>query len=203
MCITNQHMIDKMPSIGFNPLSLTIVDSMDHALFLILNQCNHFSIDLFFELVTSTFFWTPLYILLIWLIKKSLGWNGILCFILTITIADQFSATWLKPLFARYRPCCMLPITEVHLIGTYKGLYGFPSSHASNTYAFAMLFWRIYKNKYPFSYLFFIWATIISYGRIYGGVHYPLDIFAGAVVGCCIGQLMHKAYQKTTNGYKS
>lgn len=189
-------MMHEMPSIQFKPLILTIVDSLDRALFFVLNQWHHFTIDLFFILVTSAFFWIPLYVLLIWLIKKELGWNGVICFILTIIIADQCSATWLKPFFARYRPCCILPTIEIHLVGTYKGLYGFPSSHASNTYAFAMLFWRIFKEKYKFSYLFFIWATIVSYGRIYGGVHYPLDVFAGALLGCCIGQLMHVVYRK-------
>lgn len=154
--------------------------------------------DMFFELVTSTFFWIPLYIWLIFFIRKTLGWSGVMFFILTIVISDQCSATWLKPLFARHRPC--YAISEIHFVGTYKGVYGFPSSHASNTYAFAMLFWRIFKAKYTFSGLFFIWAAIVSYGRIYGGMHYPLDIFSGAMVGCCIGLLMAQSYRKS-KGY--
>lgn len=175
---------------------LTIVNSLDQALLLALNKWHHPTIDLFFTLVTSTFFWIPLYVLLLLFIRKALGWNGVMLFVLTIVIADQCSATWLKPFFARYRPCYTLPISQIHLVGSYKGLYGFPSSHASNTYAFAMLFWRIFKAKYPFSYLFFSWATIVTYGRIYGGVHYPLDVFSGAIIGCCIGLLMHQLYQK-------
>ncbi len=152
--------------------------------------------DIFFILITNTLFWVPLYIFLLCFIRKKLGWHGIMLFIATIVISDQCSATWLKPFFARYRPCYAIPITEIHLVGSHKGMYSFPSSHASNTYAFAMLFWLIFKTKQKYSYLSFIWATIISYGRIYGGVHYPLDVASGAVVGCCIGFLMHRLHQK-------
>ncbi|WP_419241703.1 phosphatase PAP2 family protein [Cardinium endosymbiont of Nabis limbatus] len=175
----------------------TTVHKLDQTLLLILNQWNHPGMDLFFKLITSTFFWTPLYSLLLFLIRKALGWKGVVFFALTIVISDQISATWLKPLFARYRPCYL--ISQLHLIGSHTGLYGFPSSHAANTYAFAMLFWRIFKNRYRFSGLFFIWATIVSYGRIYGGVHYPLDVLAGAIVGCCVGIFMHHIYQKSNN----
>ncbi|TSJ81369.1 MAG: phosphatase PAP2 family protein [Candidatus Cardinium sp.] len=171
-----------------------MLHKLDQALFLVLNKWNHPAMDLFFTLKTSTFFWAPLYILLLFFIRKALAWKGVMLFILTIVISDQCSATWLKPLFARYRPCYAMD--EIHLVGTYKGIYGFPSAHASNTYAFAMLFWRIFKAKYKFSGLFFMWATIVSYGRIYGGVHYPLDVFSGAILGCCIGLLMDQAYQK-------
>lgn len=178
-------------------MTLTIVNRLDQTWFLILNKWHHPAMDIFFTLVTSTIFWTPLYILLIFFIRKTLGWHGVVLFILTIVLSDQCSATWLKPLFARYRPCYAMPISQIHLVGTYKGIYGFPSSHASNTYAFAMLFWRIFKTQYTFSGLFFIWATIVSYGRIYGGMHYPLDVFSGAMVGCCVGLLMDQVYQRS------
>lgn len=177
------------------PMTLTMVNRLDQVLFLIINKWHHPVIDIFFTLVTSTYFWIPWYILLLCFIRKTLGWHGVMCFILAIVVADQCSATWLKPCFARYRPCYAMP--HIHLVGTYKGVYGFPSSHASNTYAFAMLFWRVFKTKYRFSGLFFICATIVSYGRIYGGMHYPLDICAGVMLGCGIGLLIHQVYQKT------
>ncbi len=176
-------------------MMLTILNRFDQTWFLILNQLHHPVMDIIFLLVTNSFFWTPLYIWLIFFIKKRLGWDAVLLFIFTIVISDQSSATWLKPFFAKYRPCYVMPITEIHLLGSYKGIYGFPSSHASNTYAFAMLFWRTFKTLYPFSWLFFIWATIVSYGRIYGGVHYPSDILFGAIVGCSIGWWVHRFYE--------
>ncbi|WP_342265738.1 phosphatase PAP2 family protein [Cardinium endosymbiont of Philonthus spinipes] len=177
----------------------TIVYRLDQILFLAINKWHHSTTDVFFELITSTLFYIPLYILLIAFFKKTLGWHGVMLFSLTIIISDQCSATWLKPLFARYRPCYAM--SQLHLVGTYNGIYGLPSSHASNTYAFAMLFWRIFKTNYKFSGLFFIWATIVSYGRIYGGMHYPLDVLSGAMVGCCIGLLMDRCYQKSSQIY--
>lgn len=170
--------------------------SFDEALFLRLNQWHHPFMDMFFILVTDTFFWIPLYVALTFFVQKQLGWRGIALFILTIAIADQSSAAWLKPFCMRYRPCHAIASRAIHLVGNYQGLYGFPSTHATNTFAFATLFWVAFKDRYPFSYLFFIWATIVSYGRIYGGVHYPLDVLCGAIFGFCIGLLMAKINQK-------
>ncbi|ROT47458.1 phosphatase PAP2 family protein [Candidatus Cardinium hertigii] len=174
-----------------------LVTELDQVFFLMLNKCHHPVIDHFFRLVTSHFFSLPLYIFLILFIRKNLGWYGVMLFVLTIAIADQCSATLLKPLFGRYRPCYAMDMLSIHLVGTHKGLYGFPSSHASNTFAFAMLFWKIFKWNYKYSYLFFIWATIVSYGRIYGGVHYPLDILGGAILGSGIGMSTYQVYKRS------
>ena len=119
---------------------------------------------------------------------------GILLFCLTIIISDQCSSSLLKPFFERYRPCYEANMPWIHLIGEHIGIYGFPSSHASNTFAFSTLFWKIFNPKYKHSYIFFIWSIIISYGRIYGGMHYPLDVMVGAMLGIAIGCLAYIVY---------
>ena len=173
-----------------------LLTKCDQTLFLIINKSHHPIIDLFFKRITNTFFWIPLYIILIIFIQQRLGWRGVLFFIIMLILSDQCSSTLLKPFIARHRPCYAAHMTHIHLVGTHIGMYGFPSSHASNTFAFAMLFWKLFHTTCQPAYLFFIWSTLISYGRIYGGMHYPLDVISGAILGCLIGKMMYHLHQK-------
>lgn len=166
----------------------------DQALFACVNNAHHPYLDQFFNCTTNTLFGLPIYLLLYFFIKRNIGWKGIALFCFTIVLSDQCSATLLKPFFQRYRPCYEAHIQQVHLVGMYQGVYGFPSSHASNTFAFALLFWRLFKDRYRYSFLSFSWATIVSYGRIYEGVHYPLDCIGGALLGMGIGLWMHQIH---------
>ncbi|WP_250238238.1 phosphatase PAP2 family protein [Cardinium endosymbiont of Oedothorax gibbosus] len=168
---------------------LTPIKALDQALFFILNNVSHPSMDLLFKWITCTTFWIPLYLFLFFFIKTNLGWRGLLSLSLAILIADQSTSSLLKPFFARYRPCYAPNLPPIHLVGAHIGLYGFPSSHASNTFAFAIFFWKSLRKRYKYTYLFFPWATLISYGRIYGGMHYPLDVICGALLGIAIGLL--------------
>jgi undecaprenyl-diphosphatase len=38
-----------------------------------------------------------------------------------------------------------------------------------------------------------LWALAISYAQVYVGVHYPVDVVAGALLGCLVGAWMHGA----------
>jgi undecaprenyl-diphosphatase len=48
-----------------------------------------------------------------------------------------------------------------------------------------------------FGIFIFAWASIVSYSRIYSGVHYPADVAVGAIVGMGIGVVVFKIYQYT------
>jgi undecaprenyl-diphosphatase len=82
------------------------------------------------------------------------------------------------------------------LNGGCGGIYGFISSHAANTFALAMFLGLLFKNKIKyFLPLIFLWAAIVSYSRIYNGVHYPADIAVGAIVGMGIGIVVFKIFE--------
>jgi undecaprenyl-diphosphatase len=137
--------------------------------------------------LTQTITWIPLYVLLLYLIyridSKNTFWirGGVM---LTILLADQVSSGLMKPYFERLRPCHD-PRWEgmMHAYGRCGGLYGFVSSHAANTFGLAtFLTLKLGKKQKAIAWLFF-YALVVSYTRIYLGVHYPLDLFFGALVG--------------------
>jgi len=81
----------------------------------------------------------------------------------------------------------------VHNVLKKGGLYGFPSSHASNAFAVLVFTSLLFKNR-VYSITIFLWALLISYSRIYAGVHYPLDILGGMTLGVLIGYLFFWFY---------
>ena len=70
------------------------------------------------------------------------------------------------------------------------GQFGFYSSHASNTFFIVTFLSRLLYRKYKFlPYFLFFWAIVVSYSRIYLGVHFPLDILMGSAMGFLLGGL--------------
>ena len=86
----------------------------------------------------------------------------------------------------RYRPCHNLEIKHLlNLPDGCGGQYGFLSSHSTNVFSLATFLSLVIKNK-KITIFLISWASIVAYSRIYLGVHYPFDIFAGACLGTII-----------------
>lgn len=166
---------------------IEIITKWDEAAFLWLNSFHSEALDSIVLQLTQTITWIPLYLLVLYQIyrtdPKNTAWilGGVM---LTILLADQVSSGLMKPYFERLRPCHD-PRWEgmLHLYGRCGGLYGFVSSHAANTFGLAtFLTLKLGKKQKAIAWLF-LYALIVSYTRIYLGVHYPLDLFFGAIVG--------------------
>jgi undecaprenyl-diphosphatase len=154
---------------------------------------------------SQTLFWLPLYVLLIWLMAKDFKKEWWIPFIgigITILLADQITASLMKPFFARLRPSQEPSLAGiVHLVRDYNGeiytggLYGFASSHAANTFATATYFTLLFRSKHRRITWLFLWAAAMTYTRIYLGAHYPGDIIVGSLVGVASGMTGFKVYQ--------
>lgn len=179
---------------------------LDKSLFIYLNSLGSFEYDTFWLTITNKFSHTPLYIFLLYLlIHKSLKINKskkkkFLLFVVRIfsisfliLISDQLS-NFFKNYFERLRPCYNLDIVDQIRIlkESCGGLYGFFSAHASNSFVVATFFYLFFSSKNKLFRLLFLWAAIIAYSRIYVGVHYPLDIIFGSMLGCIITFFFYK-----------
>ena len=152
--------------------------------------------------------WIPLYLLLVgllvwryrqpamthvkWLQKVPACVVMIVAIGLAVGVADFIASGILKEFVARPRPTRVPELEGVlHLVNGYKsGRYGFVSSHAANTMAVALLFSLIWRNKIATVGLM-LWVAANCYSRMYLGVHYPLDIMGGLVVGALVALTMY------------
>jgi undecaprenyl-diphosphatase len=146
--------------------------------------------------------WIPFYVILLVFIiykwkAKTIKW--VLLAVVNVAITDQISSNICKPFFHRLRPCNDPAIMHQSrlLIDHCLTSFSFTSSHAANHFGFAIFMYitlrPLFKN---FSYLFFLWAGIISYAQVYIGVHYPIDVIMGAAIGVIVGYAAAKLFGK-------
>ena len=178
-----------------------MLENLDQQLFLFLNSSHSPLWDNIMYAISGKIIWAPLYLaILIYLgIRYKKRFLLILVFIaLAILLSDQVSVQLFKNLFHRLRPCHE-PALEgmVHIVREQcGGLYGFVSSHATNSFNIALIsLLFIRKRWYTISIL--SWATIIGYSRIYLGVHYPGDVICGSLLGTLIGWGVYKLWEIT------
>jgi undecaprenyl-diphosphatase len=171
---------------------------LDQELFLWLNGLHTDWLDPIMLFITKSNPWIPLYALILFFVIRKLKWQSwsmMIAFAVLITLADQSASGFFKPFFERYRPCHEPAIQDmVHMVKGCGGQYGFASSHASNTFALAFFLWFIYRNKY--AKMMIGWAVVVSYSRIYVGVHYPGDIIMGAILGLLAAIITYQLYKR-------
>jgi undecaprenyl-diphosphatase len=148
--------------------------------------------DVFMPFITNLNNW-KIPILLIWLFLMIRGGRKArvvaILLIITVVITDQLSATLIKPLVGRIRPCHVLD--HVRLLVACGGKYSFPSSHATNISGMAVVLSFFYRKGITW---FTLLALVIGFSRIYVGVHYPLDVLGGLIIGSCAGFVVIALY---------
>ncbi len=166
---------------------LEILQNIDRRIFLVINQKIHTPyLDFFFTRLTRLgdfyLLWLLVSMLLLIFGKKKEKNTGRLC-LLTIVINALVTNFLLQPFFNRIRPYDVL--NNVTLLVPKTIFLSFPSGHASGAFAFATAIYARYRR---FWWLYLI-AFFIAFSRIYVGIHYPADVFAGALVGISVALL--------------
>lgn len=182
---------------------LDFIKDIDTQLFLFLNNLGTETWDPFWLKMSEVFIWIPLYLALViglfFLFKTKTALWAILAIALNVVFTDQGSVRMFKNQFERLRPCHEVAIQdEIRLVkGHCGGQYGFVSSHASNSFGIAVLVGLFYRKRWPWVfYGMLVWAALVSYSRVYLGVHYPLDIYFGALYGSLVGGLVYAGFRR-------
>ncbi len=180
------------------------LEKIDHCIVLSVNGCYTPLLDQCMWFLSGKLTWIPLYLLLIYLASKKLNLQQVMFLVasavLVIILSDLTATYCFKNVFLRYRPShnllleSKLHFYEISKGNFYKGgEYGFISSHAANFFGLAIFIGLALKQYYSkLIYIMLFIAIVVSYSRIYLGVHYFSDLFVGGLVGSIYGYLVYK-----------
>lgn len=163
----------------------------DQELLLALNFDGGSALDVLMYWVSQTWVWVPFYAWVLWLVYRQLGWRGALGFLVVagflVVCADQ-TAGFFKSYLPKFRPTHTASLEGlVHTVNDYRGgLYGTVSAHAANTLGFAVLAGGVLRRSW-FWWVVLVWVVVVSYSRIYLGVHFPMDVLFGLLTGAVWG----------------
>lgn len=177
---------------------MEILVDLDKSLFIFLNSLGLELFDSLWMFITDKRSSIPLYLFLIYYIYKKLSnteFIKYLVFIIILIVFTDQTSNLFKDYFERLRPCHDETInSHIRIVkASCGGLYGFFSAHAANSFALASFFYFSFKSfSSNFKYLF-LWAIVVSYSRIYIGVHFPADVIFGLFFGMFLGYLFSQA----------
>ena len=170
---------------------------LDEQVFLLINRewANTF-FDTVLPPIRDKMFWVPLYVVLAGIIVYAYRLRGVWMILLLLAnfgASDQLSSAVIKPAVDRIRPCNDPAFRDAVAlrIEACGGGKSFTSSHAANTFAFAVMCILLFRKRYRWiTPVALFWAFSISYAQVYVGVHYPLDILGGAALGTLISVIL-------------
>ncbi len=180
---------------------------LDKDIFIFLNNLGNSSWDGFWLFMTEKFYQIPLYLLLLFFFYKYFGVKGTLITLVTvallITTTDQLSNLFKNVLFMRPRPCRADGVADLtRFIAERCGRHGYFSGHAASSMALAFFTGLTLQKHLRFIFPFMvIWSVVVSYSRIYVGVHYPGDVITGMAIGIVLGFCAYKLHGRAIKKY--
>ena len=170
------------------------LNRFDHWLFKKINgQWTNPVFDLIFPFFRQANFWMPLYLFLFVFVAmnfKRNWWWWIVLFLCTVALTDMVGTRVFKHAFERLRPCNdpSFVLSVRLLLKECAGGYSFISNHAANHFGLATFFYFTMRHYIPkWCWIGYAWALCIGYSQIYVGIHYPLDVCVGALLGVLFG----------------
>jgi 4-amino-4-deoxy-L-arabinose transferase-like glycosyltransferase/membrane-associated phospholipid phosphatase len=181
------------------------LQALDVGLFRFINQTlNNPVFDVLMPFASGNRFFIPGVLVAAALLLWKGGARGRLCVLMLVLIlwpGDSFICNTIKHAIARPRPFEALEDVRLPGYGLRNGApvvtmgrpqdtaspspgrtgySSMPSSHAANWFAGTMIFLLYYRRSWRFM---LPMACVVSFSRVYNGVHYPSDVLAGAILG--------------------
>lgn len=169
----------------------------DREAFVYLNSLGIEQYDFFWSTVTKYPPWIPLFVLFFTLFFVKFSKREAYFMILTLLVMVFFVTTLTdltKHVVARIRPNNNEELnTLIRILRSPTG-FSFFSGHASASFSVTTLVVLLLRHRFKWAYFFYIWPVLFAMSRIYLGVHFPLDIIVGALVGICSAWLFYTLY---------
>ncbi|HEV7780839.1 MAG TPA: phosphatase PAP2 family protein [Chitinophagaceae bacterium] len=166
----------------------------DRHLFETINSgCANPFFDAVMPFLRNSLHWAPLYLFLLVFVLQNFKLRGlwwVIFFLVTVALTDMTGNYAFKQVFQRDRPCRDIEMYE-HVRLVLKecgGGYSFVSNHAANHFGMAVFFFITFRHRFRvWAWAGIAWAALIAFAQVYIGVHFPLDVIAGALLGTAFG----------------
>lgn len=172
----------------------------DSSILLAVNGMHSSYFDTFMWLCSRKFEWIPFYLSILYVLFRNFNWRVVLYSLVAmgviLLLTDTVSSHFIRPMVARLRPSNLEnPISEmIHIVDNHRGgRYGFPSSHASNSWGLVFFVGLLLRRRVLTTFLA-CWALLLCYSRLYLGVHYPGDLLAGMMLGAVVASLVYYVF---------
>lgn len=174
---------------------ITDVIEKDQQLLVYLNSLGTESWDSFWLIATNKLPWLPIYLIILVLLFRYYKWKKTLVILVLVALLVAFSDQWvnlIKISFHRLRPNNDPAIQNIIRVVKNVGGYSFISGHATTSFAVTSFIIATLRNHFKAIYFILVWPLIFTYSRIYLGVHYPIDVSLGMLLGLFIGFIFYK-----------
>ena len=175
---------------------------LDKEVLIFLNNLGSEPWDGLWLAITNQLNWAPLFVFIIYLTIRSFGWKRggfmVLFMILLVAFSDQFT-NLIKNSTERLRPINDPEIKDMLRTLIQPQSYSFMSGHATTSTFFSVFVVLLLKEKYKYIYLLLFFPLIFSYSRLYLGVHFPIDVSVGIIVGILFANLYFFLFKKLDN----
>jgi membrane-associated phospholipid phosphatase len=171
--------------------------AFDHHLFHLINQgLANPVMDAICPVMRNKYTWMPVYVIGSLYVIYKYRVQGIWMVLFTglaILIGDQ-SSNLIKVFIHRLRPCHVEPTVRL-LINQCSDTFSFTSNHATNHFALSVFVSLLFRQRW-LTVVLLLWASIVAFSQVYVGIHYPVDVTAGAILGSLIGLLTFLIFKR-------